>query len=369
MARPRPVLLMVRALGHGGTERQVTELARSLDRSIFEPHVGCFLDDGFRAGELREAAIPILRMTMRGFVSGDSPRAFWKLRNYVHRHAIQLVHTFDYPMNIFGVPAARLLRVPVVLSSQRSYRSLIPSKYIPAIRFTDRLVNGIVVNCEAIRRHLADEYRVPDEKIRVCYNAIDTEQFHFLPRVRPPELRNASVVIGLVAVMRAIKGHATLLQAFAAIRAKIPGAKLVLVGSGPDENDIRQRAADLGISGDCLFHPSVQDVTPWLQAIDIFVLPTVSEALSNSLMEAMACGCCTIASRVGGNPELIQHGETGFLFEKSDVEDLAAQLLKSALDSGLRTSMGEKASEWITGQFTARRSVDAMQRVYEQFLG
>src|SRR4051812_38937490 len=105
---------MTRSLGHGGTERQVAELAKALDRRLFTPHVACFDRGGFRENELRQKDVPILQMDMRSFASRDTIRAFLQLRSYVQTHAIRLVHTFDHPMNVFGVPAARLLRVPLV---------------------------------------------------------------------------------------------------------------------------------------------------------------------------------------------------------------------------------------------------------------
>ena len=99
-----------------------------------------------------------------------------------------------------------------------------------------------------------------------------------------------------------------------------------MVGSGSCLADLQGRATALGIHPDCVFEPATQRVPDWLNAIDIFVLPSLSEALSNSLMEAMACGCCVAASRVGGNPELVAHGETGMLFEPRDAAGLAEVL-------------------------------------------
>jgi len=312
--------------------------------------------------------VPVLEMPMHGFLSLDSPRDLRLMGRYVRRHGIRLVHTFDYPMNVFGIPAARLLRVPVVLASQRSYRSLIPPKYHGMLRLSDRLANGIVVNCEAIRRHLVEDYCVPERKIQVWHNALDTTQFHPAPRQRPPELRDASLVIGSVSVLRAPKGLPVLLEAFARVRPSQPGLRLVLVGSGPDREALARQSRDLGIHDACLFRPSVPDVVPWLRAIDLFVLPSISEAFSNSLMEAMACGCCPIASRVGGNPELIRHGETGLLFESRDSADLAAQLLAAIQNAPLRETLARNAAAWVAEQFALPRSIGRIQQIYEHFL-
>jgi glycosyltransferase involved in cell wall biosynthesis len=359
---------MTRSLGHGGTERQVAEFARSFDRTLFTPHIACFDPGGFRETELRRHGVPILQMEMHSFAGRDSLRAFARLRNYVRGHRIRLVHTFDHPMNVFGVPCARLLRVPVVLSSQRSHRSLIPSKYLPAIRFSDRLANGIVVNCEFVRRHLIADYHVPERKLHICYNAIDTERFSPGPRERPSELANASLVIGAVCVLRAIKGLMTLIDAFARLIREHAGSKLLIVGSGPERARLEQRAKDLGVFGDCLFRDSTRDVAFWLRAIDIFVLPSLSEALSNSLMEAMAAGCCAVASSAGGNPELIEHGRTGLLFPPGDAESLATQLATAAADCEYRARLAEAGSSYVRTKFCTARSVARMQEIYTGYL-
>jgi glycosyltransferase involved in cell wall biosynthesis len=363
---PSPVLLMTRSLGHGGTERQVAELAKALDRNLFTPHIACFDRGGFREDELRQRGVPILQMEMHSFVSRESVRALLRLRSYVQAHGIRLAHTFDHPMNVFGVPAARLLRVPVVLSSQRSHRSLIPPKYLRAVRFSDRLVDGIVVNCNFVRDHLIDDYALPERKIHVCYNALDTERFQPGPRLRPVELAGAELVIGVICVLRAIKGLSTLMEAFA--RLYRPGLKLLIVGSGPERDSLAAQARSLGVSSGCLFKESTNDVAGWLRAIDIFVLPSLSEALSNSLMEAMAAGCCAVASRVGGNPELVRHGDTGLLFEAGNAAALAEELRTVVGNADLRSRLADAGSRFVASTLSTAQSVGRMQQIYTRFL-
>jgi glycosyltransferase involved in cell wall biosynthesis len=359
---------MTRSLGHGGTERQVAELARSLDRNLFTPHVACFDLGGFREDEMRKSGVPIFQTDMRSFFSRDSIRALWRLRSYVQAHGILLAHTFDHPMNVFGVPAMRTLRVPVVLSSQRSHRSLIPPKYLPAIRFSDRLVDGIVVNCNFVREHLVNDYRVSERKIQVCHNALDTATFHPGPRQRPAELAGAQLVIGVICVLRAIKGLSTLVEAFARLYREQPGLRLLIVGNGPERDPLERQATALGAMDGCVFREATSDVAAWLRAIDIFVLPSLSEGLSNSLMEAMAVGCCAVASRVGGNPELVRDGDTGLLFEAGDAASLAARRRAVIAGEELRSRLAESGAQFMAANFCTARSVRRMQDIYALFL-
>ena len=359
---------MTRSLGHGGTERQVAQLAQSLDRGLFAPHIACFDRGGFREQELANSGVPIVQTDMHSFIGLDSLRALRRLRSYVQAHGIRLAHTFDHPMNTFGVPAMRILRVPVVLSSQRSHRSLIPPKYLPAIRFSDRLVDGIVVNCNFVRDHLVNDYRVSARKIHVCYNALDTAHFHPAPRRRPPELAGASLVIGVICVLRAIKGVPTLVEAFSRLYREQPGLRLLIVGSGPEREPLERLAASLGVMEGCLFRESTSDVASWLRAIDIFVLPSLSEGLSNSLMEAMAMGCCAVASHVGGNPELVRDGDTGVLFDAGNPESLAGRLRTLIDDGQLRSRLAESGARFIAADFSIARSVGRIEEIYASFL-
>ena len=365
MPAPIPVLLMVRELHLGGSERQMAEIAKALDRDRFDPRVGCFRPAGLRADDLRAAGVPIVHFPVPSMAS---IKGALRIATYIRQQNIGLVHTFDTPANLYGVPAARLAGCAVVLSSQRVDRALWPAVQRHALRVTDRLVDGIVVNCEFLRRHLRDEEKVPAGLIHLCYNGIDTGVFQPLRAVRPDALRAATLVVGVVCSLRPEKGLDTLLDAFAAVRGLVPGMKLAIVGSGPCLAALQERARRLDILPDCVFEPATPRVPDWLHAMDIFVLPSRSEALSNSLMEAMACGCCVAASRVGGNPELITHGETGMLFEPRDAAGLAQVLRLLVCDSARRGELASNAAGVIRRRFSLEASARRMGEIYTALL-
>lgn len=368
MPSPVNILLMTRTLGAGGTERQLAELARSLPPSRFRAHAACFYDDGFRAEELRRAGIPVFALPVRSLLSMDAVEGVRLLRAYIRENNIRLVHTFDYPMNIYGVPAARLCGVPVVLSSQRSFRTLRTARDRWLLRLSDQFVQGIVVNAAAVRRHLIEDERVAAGRIHLCYNGIDTA--HFQPRPRPGPFRHPgdSILIGTASVLRPEKGLDTLLEAFAGIRHLGPGRRLVIVGSGPEESRLLALAQKLALDTACHFEPAVADVAPWLRSFDIFVLPSRSEALSNSLMEAMACGCAPVASRTGGNPELVEHSQNGLLFEPGDAGGLAHQLAFLIQHPAERQRFAARAAAFIHNNFAKESATARMMDIYDSVL-
>jgi len=361
-------MLMVRELGLGGSERQMAELAMALDKREFIAHVGCFHEQGFRGDELRQAGISVLALPVRSFVAFNTLRGAWQMGRYLRQHNIQLVHTFDLPLTCFGVPVARAFGVHAVLSSQRAERGLQP-QYRSLARFSDRLVDGIVANCEAMRRHLLEDEGVPERLIRVCYNWIDLERFEAMPKLKPGQLAGASIVIGVVCALRPEKDLCTLIDAFALVRDVVPGLKLLIAGSGPMGEKLQARAREYSLGDQCIFENAVSDVRTWLREMDIFVLPSTSEALSNSLMEAMASGLAVVASNVGGNPELVIHGETGLLFKAGDPEDLARQLRLLIGDEELRRRLSGNAAAFVRARFGKDTSVERMQAVYRSFLG
>lgn len=360
-------MLMTRELGPGGTERQLTELARSLDPSRFQVHVGCF-HEGFRADELRLAGIPILRLPVTSFINLSAVAGAWQLGRYLRRRKVRLVHTFDYNLNCFGVSVARAFGIPVVLSSQRFHRHLTPGPYLKLLRMTDHIVSGIIVNSESVQREMVEIEHVPPSRVHLCYNGVDTGRFRPDPRLRTPLLQNASLVIGVVCLLRPEKGLQTLLRAFAPLSHLQEGVRLVFVGSGPEQSCLETLAQELGIRQQCVFQPTVSDVVPWLRSIDIFVLPSLSEALSNSLMEAMACGCACIASSVGGNPELVRHNETGLLFEPGNVPELAEKLSLLAHDSILRERLARASARAMQERFSLESAAARMGEIYNNYL-
>jgi glycosyltransferase involved in cell wall biosynthesis len=230
------------------------------------------------------------------------------------------------------------------------------------------MVDGIVVNSRAVARELMEVDRVPESLIHLVYNGIDTDRFSREGPVAALPWERPCVTVGVVCALRAEKGLHTLMEGFARAKAEYPDARLLFVGSGIEKEGLEKQASELGVRDACHFEPSAKDVTPWLRAIDIFVLPSLSEALSNSLMEAMACGCCVVASNVGGNPELVRHGENGLLFPVGAGAALGSCLTALLADGRERKRLGDSASRWIRAGFTREMALQNMERLYRRFL-
>ncbi len=364
---------MVRELHHGGSERQMTETALALDRSRFQPHVGAFIVHGSRAEELRAADVPIVHVPVRSFKPPGSLTAAWSLARYIRAHNIRVVHTFDPPLTAWAIPATLYLTKAMALASQRCHLDLAPPWMRRALRFAERRSDGVVVNCKFLERHLVEDAGVPAGRIHLCYNGIDLDRLQQAEAKRPAPLPMDALTIGTLCVLRPEKGLPTLLDAFASVVRNLApnltrNLRLAIVGSGPMLPDLQKRAVELGIADVCVFEPATSRVVDWLGNMDIFVLPSLTEALSNSLMEAMACGCCAVASRVGGNPELVEQGVRGFLFPPGDAAGLTRALQEAILNPDLRRRMGDAGREFVRANFSREKAVRRMEQIYSGLL-
>src|SRR4051812_6444413 len=365
-APPWPVVLMSQSLNLGGSERQVAEVAMSLDRRLFRPSIACFDARGVRADDLRRANVPVVELPVRSFAAPATAAIAWRFVRSLRASGTVLVHPFDVPTVLFGVPAARAARVAIVLSSQRGDRRLFSRSNQRLLHVTDFLADGVVVNSDYIRRVLVSDFRVDDRRLHTCHNGLDTQAFHAGGRTRVPTLPPGGLVVGIVAALRVEKSIETLIDAFSSLEDR--RHHLAIVGDGPCGEALRRRAADAGLGDRTTFAPATPDVAAWYRSIDVFVLPSINESFSNSLMEAMACGCSVIASNVGGNPELVTDGANGLLFEPGNARDLSARLEEVLGDHLLRTRLAAAAVQTIERGYTRDIAAKCFALLYEQMI-
>jgi glycosyltransferase involved in cell wall biosynthesis len=366
--RPIPVLLTTRELDIGGVERDVTNIAIHLNRPRFEPHVVCYQASGMRYEELRAAGIPLLHLPVDSLLSRSAVTSAIRMRQFIRDRGIKVLHSYD-PSGVFAIPIARMLGVPAIISSQLTDRKILDKRTHRLLRLSDRIADTTVVNCQALRHHMIEEEHVPANRIEVCYGGVDTAKFS--PAVHSPKpglVAKASLVIGTVCVLRPEKGLRLLQEAFARLGLMRQGMALVIVGSGPELPGLEANAARLEIRNSSVFVPATATVISWMRALDIFVLPSYCEGFSNSLLEAMACGCAVIGSNVGGTPELIDNGRRGLLFRAGDAADLSAKIAMLAVDANLRTRLADTAARFVREQLTVEMFAERTAAIYEMVL-
>jgi glycosyltransferase involved in cell wall biosynthesis len=287
---------------------------------------------------------------------------------YIRRHGIQLVHSFDVPSDIFAAPVARWYGVPAVITSQLSYRSMYVASRRAALRVTDWLSDRVVTNSQAVGESLRRSGGFPASKLYLCYNGVDPSNFYPGPGVRVPQFEGASAIVGAVCVMRPEKRIDWLLEAFADVSRTQSGLRLLLVGSGEETPRLLELRDRLGLGRICHFEPGQSNAADWMRGIDIFVSASSIESFPNAVLEAMACGCCVIGSKVGGIPELITHNEDGLLFESTSLADLTAAIRVAAADAGLRARLRQQAVLTAHRRFSMTITLERTEALYESLL-
>lgn len=317
---------------------------------------------------MRAAGVPILHLPVRSYKSLGALTAGWVLVRYIRKSNIRMVHTFDMPMNAYAIPITRFFTSAIAVASQRGHLSMVGAHERRFVLFAERRAHGAVVNCQFLRRHVVEDAGLAAERIHLCYNGLDLTRFRPAPAKWLGPRSPGALTVGVVSVLRPEKGLDTLLHAFATVRQTFADMRLVIIGSGPMLPQLQKQAQELAISDTCNFVPSTDQVDEWLRNIDIFVLPSLSEALSNALMEAMACGCCPVASNVGGNPELIEDGVRGVLFEPGNSVELARKLGEVIVNPALRVRLANAAHDFLHANFSRVASAQRMGEIYEQLL-
>jgi glycosyltransferase involved in cell wall biosynthesis len=349
------VFLMSNSFETGGSERQFAALARSLDANLFRLHIGCITKRGSFLDGMGEVAEFPLGGNLYGV---ESLRTRVRLARYLRRSRISVAHAFDFYTNLTLIPAARMARVPVVIGSQRQLGDLLtPAKaraQLTVLGWCDR----VVCNSRAAADRLILQ-GIPERRIVVIHNGFPPSAFAptapALPR-RPGLLR-----VGMIARMNtSSKNHRMFIRAAALLRSKFSELEFVLAGDGPLRPELERDAIDLGIRNHVHFLGDRGDIPAILASMDVSVLPSASESLSNVVMESMAAGVLVVASGVGGNPELLAESR-GILVTLGDEQSLAGEIERLLRDSSLRAELAGNAKKFAEKQFT----ISKMQQRYE----
>jgi glycosyltransferase involved in cell wall biosynthesis len=350
------IFLMTNTLEVGGSERQFALLIESLNRNRFEIHASCLRRIGglvARVGEIPE-------FPPGGSLFGiQSLRARQAMMQAMRRDAIAVAHAFDFYSNLMLIPAARLAGIPVIGSHRQLGDLLTPAQFKAqywAFRFSDR----VVCNSDAAAATLRAA-GLPDQKLAIIPNGLPEAAFANCAPALP--YQPGIVRIGMIARMNnAVKNHPMLLRAAAELLKQISGIQFVLVGDGPLRPGLEQMSAELGIKENIRFLGERHDIPAVLASLDISVLLSSSESLSNSILESMAAGVPVVATSVGGTPELVKDGETGFLIPPGEEKKLVETLARLVRDPALRRQYAARSRQFARERF----HISEVSRRFEQ---
>jgi glycosyltransferase involved in cell wall biosynthesis len=358
LPRPVPIALFFSSFVPGGTERQMIELSRRLDRRLFTVHLVCFHRCGAWQARAEEHAASVTEFPISAFRRTDTLHQMRAFARWCRATDIALVHTVDIYANIFGLPAAAAARVPVRIGNRREIN---PDKSLAMIalqRAAYSCAQRVIANSSAVAQRLRNE-GVLHTAIDIIPNGIDVAVF----TTRAPGDRPLRRVI-TVANLRPEKAHEVLIDAAASLVATNPDLEFRVVGDGPRLAELSALAAARGVGTHMRFFGHRDDVPELLRESDVFVLPSRSEAFPNGLIEAMAAGLPVVATAVGGIVELVQHGKNGLLIRPGDSRDLANAIQQLIDDRPRAAALACEARRSIESCYSFERMVKEFERVY-----
>jgi L-malate glycosyltransferase len=350
---PARLVFLLQDLKFGGTQRQALELARRLNPAHFRPEIWLLAAGRDLEPLARDWDVPITWLSRCETVG---PGALLNLWRRLGRGEIDLLMPFTVVPNIWGRILGRLARAPVVVGNCRGGGA--PRRQ--GERWLWPLARHIVCNSAALQEVLSRQCGVPEARLSVIRNGVDTEYFQPAPEGNGP---SSSVVLS-VGRMVPDKDHETLIRAFALVARDFPQTQLWLVGEGPLLEEIRQLASEILPPGACRFLPPQADLRPLFRQAGLLALSSRTEALPNVVLEAMASGLAVAATAVGGVPEMVAPAETGWLAPPGDPPALAEALGRLLGDPEQGRIFGQAGRRRVVQEF----SMNSMVNRYEEVL-
>jgi len=283
-----------------------------------------------------------------------------RIRQAVEDHRIDLLHAHQYTPFFYAALSRRLSASPPILFTEhgRHYPDPRKLKHVLANRLLLKSSDRVTAVGHFVKRALVANEGIAEHRINVIHNGIDPECF---PAADPAARAHAREILGIdggcplvmqVARFHPVKDHGTAMRAFAQITETIPNARLCLIGDGELRPAIEAMSAELAIHDQVLFTGVREDVATLLPAADLFMLSSLSEGISVTLLEAMAIGLPIVATQVGGNPEVVEHEASGLLSPRNDFRTLAENITILLQDPEKRKAFGDASRNKLLNQFT-----------------
>jgi len=345
----------------------ISTLTAALNQGQFRVVVGLFRP-GWLQAECEARGVITSVMPLTGGLNVQWFRACLRL---LRRERVALIHAHEFSAILFGWIVAMVARVPFVATVHGKNYFWEKRRRRLAYRLISRHGRMVAVS-QDLKRFVCDRVGIAEERVEVIYNGVAPAQ-----AVAGGETQKCRVelgisgrcpVLGVVGSLYPVKGHRFLLEAMPEVIQRWPQAVLLMIGRGELEPALKEQAERLGIGRNVKFLGMRQDIPRLLSVVDLVILPSISEGLSLALLEAMAFGKPVVATRVGGNPELIDDGRTGLLVQPEDARDLAAGILRLLSNPGMMREFGRQGAERVRKCFSLGNIADRYQDLYARLL-
>lgn len=357
----------------GGAERNIYDIVCNIDKNRFTPYVFC-LKGGELVEEIKSKGINAKIIDLEKIFSIQGLKKGIDLFRFIRKEGIQVVVTYHHDADIWGGITAKLARVPIVISSRRDIGYQLQKKHVWMYRILNRFYTKIISVSDAVKREIVNREWADPDKIVTIYNGVKHQNYQCNTNKDDAAaikeslgIEPSKIIIGALGAFRPIKGQIYLVKAIAEVVKKHSNIKVLMVGYKETGyyKEVQQLINELGLKEYFICTGDRYDIPRLLSIMDIFVLPSISEGLSNALLEAMSAGKPVIATHSGGNPEVVIHNETGLLVPPCGSTALSSAIQMLLEDEKLRNSIGSKGQNRVEKEFSLKKMVERNEELYE----
>jgi len=362
------IMHILNSFGIGGLENGVVNLINGMRQKRYFHVICCIRSLGPMIDRVERKEVPVYCMNSK---STDRLMAL-KLRKLIKEIKPDIVHTRNWG-TVDGIIAAKLAGVKSIVHGEhgREAMNLAENEQKKNVfrKIVFRRINCVIAVSEELSQWLITRVGVPENKVVKIINGVDIEKFK--PPVSKEETKRKIgidphvKVIGTVGRLDPVKNYSMFLQALKRLAVEKERFKVIFVGDGPERGKLEHMIRENGLD-QVLILGEQQNVVPYLHAMDLFVLPSLTEGISNTILEAMACGVPVIATKVGGNPEIVEPEKTGVLIESRDTNALAEQLRDFCNNGTKWEKFGIAARNAAEGKFSLARMIEEYEGVYDR---
>jgi glycosyltransferase involved in cell wall biosynthesis len=370
--KPR-VLIIISTSIIGGPGKGLLQFLKYADRSKFD-YLLCSIDIKNKPeGEFVKQAVSSglnvgqLRQRFR-----FDPSMIWQARDLIARNGIDIIQTHGYKEHVLGYFLKRICNKPWIGFAHGYTNENIKIRFYNKLDSLALRAPDIVVTVSNSLKSILTNFGVPEEKIRIIYNAIDRDELK--PNLPPEEVRtqysikSEDKLVGVIGRLSPEKGQAVFLHAFKKVVEKMPFAKAIIIGDGQERGRLANFCSENGLRDRVIFTGYQNNIANFYQIMDILVLPSFSEGLPNVVLEAMAFKIPVIATSVGGVPEVIADGLNGLLVPPGNADLLAEKIIHLQGNERERGNIGENAFQSLYPRFSPEHRARQILTLYEELL-
>ena len=364
------VLHIIHSLDVGGAEKLVVDFTEQTNRELFNVSVCCLDNAGTLGEELKEKGVSV---TVLGRKPGIDWALIFNLRKLLRENEIDVIHAHQYTSFFYAVLARNFSRKPGLVFTEhgRFYPDRKSIKRVIFDPILSKFVSEIISISEATKEAMVKFDNFPEERIRVIYNGVmfKTHNVDLIQKRKELNVKPDDCILVTAARLDPIKNHDMLIRTMKRVAEIRPECKLVIAGDGSEYDRLSGEIKANGLSGTVRLLGYRNDIAEILMVSDIFLLSSLTEGTSVTLLEAMHAGLPAVVTDVGGNPEVLKDGETGFIVDSDDDKAMAEKILLLYKDRELAKRLGNASRERVEKLFSFKNMMNKYEDIYLRHAG